>query len=200
MADSPPNSMVFEEVSEEQFPDKPTAADKPVRICAEEGCNKPCKKRGRGYAGWCDEHLFNHLGDKPPKSREIVTIDRSKIAAKAEAQSAILLGFAQKTFLLRGDQYCAYMIGAKGEDISKNIGAVAADFKWMAKVIDKSDKYFALAMLTMNLGELALAIACHHEVIPWAGPVKHLVPKPPPKVETNGQVIHGNFQPTNPSS
>lgn len=180
MADSPPHSR-SEDVSANDFPsDSPTT----VRICLEPGCDNPAKKRGRGFAKWCDEHLFNHPNsgdDTPPKSRVIVTVDKSKVAKKAEDQVKNLLGFAQLGFYAKGDVYCTWAIGEVGDDIAKHTGTLASNIKWMANFVDKSENTFAIALLILNLAKLGMMIGVHHDAIPYAGPVKLLVPKPPPK-------------------
>jgi hypothetical protein len=181
VADTAPRSRSVD-VSESDFPtDSPVAT---VRMCIEPGCDNPSKKRGRGYAKWCDEHLFNHPNsgdDTPPKSRVIVREDKSKVAKKAEDQIKNMLGFAQLGFAAKGDGYCAWAIGEVGEDIAKNGGILASNIKWMANFVDKGENTFAIALLIMNLSKLGLMIGVHHDVVPYTGVVKMLVPKPPPK-------------------
>ncbi len=155
-----------------------------VRMCVEPGCDNPAKKRGRGYAKWCDEHLFNHPNsgdDSVPKSRVIVKEDKSKVAAKAENQIKNMLGFAQLAFAGKGDVYCTWAIGEVGDDIAKNGGILASNIKWMANFVDKGENSFAMALLILNLAKLGLMIGVHHDAVPYSGIVKWLVPKPPPK-------------------
>lgn len=179
MADKPPVSR-SEEVSPNDFPSE----SPPIRLCVELGCENPAKKRGRGYAKWCDEHLFNHPNsgdDTPPKSRNIAPVDKSKVAKKAEEQIKNMLGFAQLAFYGKGDVYCTWAIGEVGDDIAKHGGTLASNIKWMANLVDKGENTFAMALLILNMAKLGLMIGVHHDVVPYTGPVKLLVPKPPPK-------------------
>lgn len=178
MTDHAPLSVV----ETDDFPDD----DPPVRVCEEDGCEQPCKKRGRGYARWCEDHLFNHSGDdSKPRSRrtvEDVAAKRSRVEKKASDQTKALLAPLQMIFIGKNDMYCAAAIGELAEPIANSMGAVAADFKFVANMIDKTDKYFALTMLTMNVTRLALIIGTHHDLVPYSGPIKLLVPEPPKKV------------------
>lgn len=163
-----------------------------IRICLEPDCGEPCVKRGRGYAKWCGEHLFNHPNsndDKAPRSRRVEPEDsdkaKAKRAAKAEDQVKALLSFAQLGLAAKGDVYCTWAIGETGDDIAKNVGVLASNIKWMASAVDKSENMFALLLLTMNVGRLVAMMGVHHDWIPYTGPVKILVPKPPPDSPTN---------------
>lgn len=199
---------VFTEVA-----DIPDFETKPVRICEEDGCENPCKKRGRGYARYCEDHLFNHTGDDSrPRSRRstgnvedvrLVEEKRARSAAKAEAQTKALLAPIQLVFIGKNDLHCAKAIGELAEPIAKNVGDVAADFKLVAKMIDKTDKYLAVTMLALNLTRLGLIIGTHHEVVPYSDAMKLLgIPEPPPKpVDTHSHersftVIDGNSEPS----
>lgn len=186
MTDTSPKSRAADV---DDFPSESPAITS-VRMCSEPGCENPAKKRGRGYAKWCDEHLFNHPNsgdDTPPKSRPIATADKSKVAKKAEDQIKNMLAFGQLAFAAKGDVYCTWAIGEVGEDIAKNGGVLASNIKWMANFVDKGENTFAIALLIMNLAKLGLMIGVHHDAIPYTGVVKMLVPKPPPKNE--GTVI-----------
>lgn len=187
MADSVPKSVT---ISDAEFPE-----DVAVKICAEDGCDNPAAKRGRGYSAWCTEHIYLHKGEKPPKTKEITVTSRDKIAEKAESQIKAMLAVAQVGLVLKNDNYCAWAIGETGDDIAKSGGKVAADFKWMAKGIDKADRYFALLILTMNVGKLALMMGVHHDVIPYKGPVKVLVPRPPNNDKMDTVITNGFSNP-----
>lgn len=184
MADSSPKSRT---VSDDDFP---IASDNPttIRICLEPGCGEPCVKRGRGYAKWCGEHLFNHPNSsdqRAPRSRTISSedADKKKAAIKKRAEDQIkgLLGFAQIGLAAKGDMYCTWAIGEVGEDIANHTGTLASNIKWMATAVEKSENTFAILMLTLNVVKLGAMIGVHHDMIPYVGPVKMLVPKPPPK-------------------
>lgn len=209
MSDSTPKSR---SADVDDFPaDSPPIAVQ--KMCIEPGCDQPSKKRGRGYAKWCDEHLFNHPNsgdDTPPKSRPIVSVDKSKVAKKAEGQIKNMLGFAQLGFAAKDDLYCAWAIGEVGEDIAKNGGILASNIKWMANFVDKGENTFAMALLIMNLAKLGLMIGTHHDVVPYTGIVKMLVPKPPPRNDganvrpirlrsliNEGAVVDGDQSPSN---
>jgi len=159
-----------------------------IRICEEPDCDNPCKKRGRGYARWCDEHLFNHPNspDKAPKSRVITVESKSQRKEKAKQSTLKLLTLPQYMFIAKGDAYCSYMIGEIGPEIAENMGDIAANNKWVANMVERSETGLALAMLTVNVGRLCLAIAVHHEVIPYSGPIKLIVPRPPDKTDSEG--------------
>lgn len=157
-----------------------------VRICYEPNCDNPCVKRGRGYARFCGEHLFNHPNspDKPPASRVIQVESKSKLKEKAKQSTLKLLTLPQYAFMASGDAYCSYVIGEIGPEIAENVGDIAANVKWVGQGIEKLETHLALAMLTVNVTRLGLAIAVHHEVVPYSGPIKLIVPKPPPKTDT----------------
>lgn len=169
------------EISDDEFPSED---EKPIRICVEPDCNNPCVKRGRGYAKWCQEHLFNHpnTDDKTKANATLVRPpDRGAVAKKAEKQVTALLGALQIAFVSQGDRYCAWAVGETAEDIASNAGILASDIKWVAKAVDAGDKYFAAMLLTLNVAKLGLMIGVHHDWVPYAGPIKFLVPKPPEK-------------------
>jgi hypothetical protein len=181
MADSVPKSRAVDLDSESEFPSN----GPPIRICEEPGCGEPSVKRGRGYARWCGEHLFNHPNSPEkagPRSKVIApTIDKNKVKEKAEERVKALLGFAQMVTYSKGDEYCTWALGETGEPIAENIGILASNIKWIASSVEKSENIFAVAMLTLNVMKLGAMMGVHHEWIPWSGPVKMLVPKPPPK-------------------
>lgn len=183
------------EVSSDDFPTEVN-----IRICEEDGCESPCKKRGRGYARWCEQHLYNHTGDDSrPRSRrstttvadvEAIKAAKDKVAKKAENQTKTLLSAAQLTFMGAGDMYCAKAIGQLAEPIAENMGAVASDFKLVASMIDKTDKYFALTLLMLNVTRLGLMIGTHHDVVPYGAPLKLIgIPEPPPKDKPRLRVV-----------
>lgn len=152
-----------------------------TRICLEPDCENPCVKRGRGYAKWCGDHLFNHPNspDKAPASRVITVVDKSKVKEKAKTSTLKLLTLPQYAFIAKQDAYCAYMIGEIGPEIAENVGDLAANVKLVANLVEKTETHLALAMLTVNVGRLVLAIGVHHGYVPYSGPIKLIVPKPP---------------------
>lgn len=178
--DHAPKSRQSEDLDNGEFPiDAP-----PIRICEEPNCGEPCVKRGRGYARWCGQHLFDHPNspDKPgPRSKAVVpTVNKDKVKERAQARVMALLGFVQMAMYAKGDEYCTYAIGETGEPIAENIGILASNIKWLAGAVEKSENLFAVAMLTLNVMKLGAMMGVHHEWIPYSGPVKMLVPKPPP--------------------
>lgn len=166
MADKTPLSM--QEI--DSFPD--------VRMCTEPGCEEPAKKSGRGYSKFCVEHLFVNKGGSTPVA-EHVPVKNERAATKAEDQIKALLAATQLGMMAKGDLYCAWAVGETAEGIAKNAGMVAADFKLVARMVDKTDKYFAVTMLAYNVARLGLMVGVHHGMIPYSGPIKLLVPKPP---------------------
>lgn len=179
--------------SMQEVNDFPEEDSPPIRICEEESCEEPAKKRGRGYSRWCTIHLEDHKGDTSPRpsNPKTVTVSNDRVAKKAEEQAKAFLSVFQGAFLAKGDQYCAWALGETAEPIAKNLGMVASDFKFVAKMVDKSDKYFALTMLTYNVTRLGLMIGCHHDVIPYHSSMRFLGVPEPPTQEPKLRVVDG---------
>jgi hypothetical protein len=186
VSDTIPKSM--QDADPNEFPSNVSNSDVSVRLCMETDCDTPCVKRGRGYAKFCGEHLFNHTVDDTKPNTRTVTTTKDKVAKKAENQAKALLAFAQGSFIAQGDQYCAWAVGECAEPIAENLGAVASDIKFVANMVEKGDKYFALVMLTANITKLGLMIGVHHDLVPYTGPIKLIVPKPPAKTTDDNSV------------
>lgn len=140
-------------------------------------------------------HHMEPEGDKPPKSTSIVGSNQRKAQSvkKIEDQTSHWLGMIQIGLMASGDQYCAAAIGEEGPPIARSIAEVAQDFPLIKKVVESTDKWGALAVLTYHSMRLGLIIGVHHNAVPYTGIVRFMVPPPPPKVEkVNADATNGN--------
>jgi hypothetical protein len=62
------------------------------------------------------------------------------------------------------------------------------------ELIDKTDKWASLGVLLWAMLRLGLVLGVHHDVVPYVGPVKMLVPPPPgsPAARAMAQQMNGN--------
>jgi hypothetical protein len=153
-----------------------------------EDCGKPCRKAGRGYSRWCLEHSRDHRGDKAPKSRQpdsvkILADKRTAAVARTEKTVTQWLVMGQVGLIASGDIYCAKAIEEEGPPIARALAEVSQDFPMLRRAIETSDKWGALSVLAFHTGRLALIIGVHHNVVPYEGVVRFLVPAPFPTHE-----------------
>ena len=183
-------------------------ADATHPICAEADCAKPVRKAGKGYSQWCLEHAREHRGERVPRSRQAVVEDvkvladkRTAAVAKTEKTVVSWLVTAQVGFIASGDVYCAKAIEEEGPPIARALAEVAQDFPMLKKTLEAGDKWGALAVLGFHTSKLALAIGVHHNVIPYEGVIKILVPPPFTNLKVDDfKVVSANDNGSNPTA
>lgn len=167
----------------------PVATDDERPVCSEPGCGRPCRKRrgAEGFLPYCSIHNTAHAGGGgSPKSRDPKLLEeaRNASAKRIEQQLTGWLALLQRGLVVQEDWYCAKIVGEEGPAIAKAAADVAQDFDWVKTALEKTDKYGTLAILLVAVSKVGLAIGVHHGYVPYAGPIKFLVPPMAPPVPT----------------
>lgn len=205
-----------ETLTQEDFLKEPTAEELPTEVLVDEepeippvqtheicnvaGCTNPVRERKPGARGRAPTKCELHSTVKTPKSRTpgseqmnlLSEEERKKSQDKIEKTVRAWLSMLQLAMLARQDVYCARAIGDHGPAIGESLATIAQEFPLLKKTLEAGDKWTAILVLSWNLIQLGLKMGVHHNVVPYEGAIKFLVPNPPPRKQVN---LDGSSEP-----
>lgn len=156
-------------------------------ICDVCGASENTKGKPFNAHSMAAHHRWHDTGSVVNRGKAPKELDDKRAKAVNETKEMVVNWFVpiQMGLLGSGDTYCAKAIGEEIPLIGTAVGELAEEFPLLKRVVTAGDKWAALGNLAYHVGRLAACVAVHHNLLPYAGPVRFLVPPPPEVVATN---------------